>query len=108
MSTVKADVFGRLRPRLPGLEKQLPDLFVRRAKESLQDPWTFRIELPHVERTALAGEDPAEKHHLNHIGESGVFLDHIFMRFCSTITSSDDAQSRPLLIRDASRIGGQI
>ena len=64
MSIVEADVIGRLQPQLLllGLEKQPPDIFVRRAKESLQGPWPFQIELPHVERPALAGEDPAEKY----------------------------------------------
>ena len=78
MSAVETDVFGRLRPRPLGLEKQLPDLFVRRAEESLQGPRTIRIKLPHVERPALAGENPVEQHHLNHISETGVLLHHIF------------------------------
>ena len=76
MSRVEAGVFGRARPRLLGLEKQLPDLFMRHAEESLQGPRASRIELPHVERPALAGENPAKKHHLDHIGETGVLLYH--------------------------------
>ena len=75
---VKADVLGRLRPRLLSLEEQLPDLFVRHAKESLQGPWPFRIELPHMGRPALAGEDPAEEHHLNHVSETSVLVYYIF------------------------------
>ena len=51
MSAVEADVFGRLWPRLLGLEKKLPYFFVRCAEEVLQGPGTFRIELPHMERT---------------------------------------------------------
>ena len=74
MSIVEADVIGRLRPRLLGLEKQTPDIFVRRAKESLQGLRPFRIELPHMERSALAGKCPAEKHHLNHVSETGVLV----------------------------------
>ena len=51
---------------------------MRRAEESLQDLWPFGIELPHTERPALAGEDPAEKHHLNNVSETGVLFYHIF------------------------------
>ena len=78
MGAVKADVVGRLRPRLLGLEEQLQDLFVCCAEESLQGSWPFRIELPHMERPVLAGEDLAEKHHLNHISETGVLVYYIF------------------------------
>ena len=74
MSAVEADVFGRFRPQLLGLEKQLPDLFVRRVEESLQGPRDNRIELLHVESPALAGESPAKKHHLDHISKAGVLL----------------------------------
>ena len=74
MSTVEADVFGRLRSRLLGLEKQLPDHFVRRTEESLQGPRPFRIELPHAERPALAGKGSADEHHMDHVNEAGVLL----------------------------------
>ena len=60
MSAVEADVVGLLRPHLMGFEEQLPDLFIRCAEESLQGSRPFQIELPHMERPALAGEDPAE------------------------------------------------
>ena len=76
MSAVEAEVFGRFRPRLLGLEKQLPDIFVRRAEKLLQGPRAGRIELPHMESPALAGENPAKKHHLDHIGKAGVLLYH--------------------------------
>ena len=78
MVAVEADVFGSLRPQLLSLEKELPDRFMRRAKESFQDPWPFRIELPHAEWPALAGKGPVDEHHLNHICEAGVFLYDIF------------------------------
>ena len=78
MIAVKADVLGRLRPRLLSLEEQLPDLLVRRAKESLQGPWPFRIELPHTERPSLAGKGSADEHHLDHVSEAGVLFDDIF------------------------------
>ena len=78
MSAVEADVFGRLRPRLLGLEKQLLDIFVRRAEESLHGPRASQIELPHVERPTLAGENLAKKQHLDHISKTGVLLHHIF------------------------------
>ena len=51
---------------------------MRHAEESLQGPWPFRIELPHVERPALAGKGPADEYHLYHIREAGVLLYDIF------------------------------
>ena len=74
MIAVKADVFRRLWPRLLSLEEQLPDHFVRRAKEPLQGLRPFRIELPHVERSALARKGSADEHHLDHVSEAGVLL----------------------------------
>ena len=75
MSAVEAEVFGRSRPRLLGHEKQLPDLFMCCAKESLQGLRTSRIELPHMERPALAGEDPTKMHHPNHVDKIDVSLE---------------------------------
>ena len=46
------------------------------AEESLQGPRVGRIELPHMESTALAGENLAKKHHLDHIGRTDVLLYH--------------------------------
>ena len=76
MSAIEAEVFDRSWPRLLGLEKQLPDLFVRHAKESLQGPWPFRIKLPHFERPSLAGKSSADKHHLDHISKADVLCYH--------------------------------
>ena len=76
MSVVVAEVFGRWRPRLLGLKKQLPYIFVSRAEEPLQGPGTCRIKLPHTESPALAGENPAKQHHLDHAGKAGVFVHH--------------------------------
>ena len=44
------------------------------AKESLQGPRAFQIELPHAERSALAGKGSVDEHHLNHVSEAGVLL----------------------------------
>ena len=78
MHTVEADVVGHLWPCLLGLEDQLLDLFMHCAEESLEGLRPFRIEIPHMERPALAGEDPTEKYHLNHICETRFLLYHIF------------------------------
>ena len=51
---------------------------MRCAEELLQGSRPFQIELPHVERLALAGEDLVEKHHLNHISDIVALLYHIF------------------------------
>ena len=74
MSTMEAEVFNRFRPRLLGLEEQLPYVFVRCAKEPLQGPGASRIKLPQMESPALAGENPAKKHHLDHAGKTGVLV----------------------------------
>jgi hypothetical protein len=74
MSAVEADVLGRLRPRLLSLEEQFPNLFVRRAKESLQGPRPFRIELPQAEGPSLARKGSADEHHLDHVGKTGVLF----------------------------------
>jgi len=106
MSAVKAAVFGRFRPRLLSLEKQLPYVFVHRAEEPLQGKRTGWVEFPHILSPLLVGENPAKSITWITLARL-VFLSIIpLTRFCSIITSSDDAQSRPLLIHDASRIGG--
>ena len=51
---------------------------MRRAEESLQGSWPFRIELPHAERPALAGKGSMDEHHLDHICEASVLLYDIF------------------------------
>ena len=76
MSQVMAAVLGRLRPRLVGLEKHLPDTFVRGAEELLQGLVLGRIELPQMASPALAGKDPAKKHHLDHIDKLDVLVHH--------------------------------
>ena len=76
MSALMADVFGRWRPRLLGLKKQLPYIFVLRAEEPLQGPGTCRIKLPHMESPALAGENPAKQHHLDHVGKARILVYH--------------------------------
>ena len=76
MGAVVDEVFGCLRPRLLGLEKQLPHVLVFRAKEPLQGPGTGRVELPHGLLTRLTRENPAEEHHLDHTGEDGIFVYH--------------------------------
>ena len=76
MSAVVAEVFDHWRPRLLGLKKQLPYIFVLHAKEPLQGPGTCRIKLPLMESSALAGENPAKQHHLDHAGKAGVLLHH--------------------------------
>ena len=76
MSTVEAEVFGCFRPRLLGLEKQLPYVFVRCAEEPLQVPGTGRIELQQILSPALAGENPAKEHYLDHAGQAGILVYH--------------------------------
>ena len=71
-----AEIFGRWWPRLLALKKQLPYIFVLRAEEPLEGPGTCRIKLPHMESPALAGENPAKKHHLDHAGKTGVLVYH--------------------------------
>ena len=90
-----AEVFGCLRPRLLGLEKWLPHVFVLRAEEPLQGPGTGWVELPHILLTRLTGENPVKEHHLDHIDKLDVLVHHAPMRVCSTDTSSDDTQFRP-------------
>ena len=76
MSVVVAEVFGHWRPRLLGLKKKLPYIFVLHAEEPLQGPGTCRIKLPHMESPTLAGENPAKQHHLDYAGKAGVLLHH--------------------------------
>ena len=71
-----AEVFGRFWPRLLGLEKQLPHVFVLRAEEPLQGPGTGRVKLQHILSPALAGENPAKEHHLDHAGKTGILVYH--------------------------------
>ena len=78
---VEAGVVRRPWPRLLLLEEQLPDPFVRHAKESLQGPWPFRIKLPHFERSSLAGKSSTDKHHLDHISKGDVLFYHTLDAF---------------------------
>lgn len=71
-----AEVFGCLRPRLLGLEKWLPHVFVLRAEEPLQGPGTGWVELPHILLTRLTGENPVKEHHLDHTGKTGILVYH--------------------------------
>ena len=74
---VETDVFGLLRPHFLGLEEQLPNVFVHRAKEVLQGLWPLWTKLPHVRGPELAWESPAEERHLNHVCETDVFSYHV-------------------------------
>ena len=56
------------------LEKQLPHPFVRNAEEVLEGSWSFWIKLPHAVKPALAWQDSANKHHLNHVDKVDVSL----------------------------------
>ena len=76
MSPFKAEVIGHFRPRLLVLEQQLPHVFVLRGEEPLQGPGTGRVELPHVLSPALAGENPAKEHYLDHAGQAGILVYH--------------------------------
>ena len=76
MSTVKAEVFRHFRPRPLGLEEQLPHVFVLRAEEPLQGPGTGWVELPHVLSSALAGENSAKEHYLDHRCKVGILVYH--------------------------------
>ena len=76
MSAVEAEVFGRFRPQLLSLEKQLPYVFMCLAEEPLQGPRTGRVEFPHIQSPVLTGENPAKKHHLDHAGKTGVLVYH--------------------------------
>ena len=76
MGQVVPTVLGRSRPRLAGLEKHLPDAFVRRAKELLQGLVLGRIGLPQKASPAFAWKDPANKHHLDHIDKLDILVYH--------------------------------
>ena len=76
MGQVVPTILGRLRPRLIGLEKHLPNVFVCSAEELLQGLVLDRIELPQMESPALARKDPAKKHHLDHIEKLDILLYH--------------------------------
>ena len=76
MSPVEAEVIGRFRPRLLGLEQKLPHVFVLRAEEPLYSPGTGRVELPHVPSPALARENPAKEHYLDHASQAGILGYH--------------------------------
>ena len=76
MGQVVPTVLGRLRPRLIGLKKHLPDAFVCSTEELLQGLVLGRIELPQMASPALARKDLAKKHHLDHIDELDVLVHH--------------------------------
>ena len=76
MGQVVPTILGRLRPRLIGFEKHLPDVFMCSAEELLQGLVLGRIELPQMESPALARKDPAKKHHLDHVDELDVVVHH--------------------------------
>ena len=76
MGVVEAAVFGCFQPRRLRLEKQLPYVFVRCAKEPLQGLRTGWVEFPHILSLALAGENPVKEHHLDHAGKTGILVYH--------------------------------
>ena len=76
MGQVVPTVSGRLRPRLIGLKKHLPDAFVCSAEELLQGLVLGRIKLPQMASPALARNDPSKKHHLDHIDKLDVLVHH--------------------------------
>ena len=76
MGQVVPTVLGRIRSRPVGLEKHLPDVFVRSAEELLQGLVLGRIELPQMASPALARKDPANKHHLDHIDKLDILVYH--------------------------------
>ena len=76
MGQVVPTVLGRIQPRLVGLEKHLPDVFVRSAVELLQRLVLCQIELLETASPGLARKDPAKKHHLDHIDKLDVLVDH--------------------------------
>ena len=74
MVTVKANVFGCIRPLFPFPEKQFPHPFVRSAEEVLKCPRPFGIKLPHAERSPLARQGPTNQHYLNNVDKINVPL----------------------------------
>ena len=76
MGRVVSAVLERLRPRLIGLEKHLPDISVRGAEELSQGLVLGWIKLPQMASPTLSGKDPAKKHHLDHIDELDVLFHH--------------------------------
>ena len=76
MGQVVPAVPGRIRPCLVGLEKHLPDVFVRSAEELQQGLVLCRIVLPQIASPALAWKDPVNKHHLDHIDKLDVLVHH--------------------------------
>ena len=76
MGQVVPTVLDRIRPRLVGLEKDLPDVFVRSAEEPHQGLVFGWIILPQMASPTLARKDPANKHHLDHIDNLDIFVYH--------------------------------
>ena len=74
MVVIEADVLGGVQPLFSFPEKQLPHSFVHSAEEVLEGPWSFRIKLPHTERSSLAQRDSVDQHYLNHIEKIDVLL----------------------------------
>ena len=76
MGQVVPTVLGRIWPRLVGLEKHLPDIFVRSVEELQQGLVLGRIVLPQMASPALTWKDPANKHHLDHIDKLDIIIYH--------------------------------
>ena len=67
-------IFGRGQWYLAGLKKYLPDVFVCHIEELQQHLVLGRVKLPQVTSPDLAGKNPAEEHHLNHISKGDVLF----------------------------------
>ena len=76
MGQVVPTVLGRIRPRLAGLKKHLPDVFVHSAEELQQGLVLGRIVLSQMASPALARKDPTNKHHLDHIDKLDILVYH--------------------------------
>ena len=70
-------IFGRGRWYLAGLEKHLPDVFVRPVEELWQHLVFGRVELPHIKYPSLTRENPANEHDLDHIDMLDLLAYHV-------------------------------
>ena len=48
---------------------------MRDAKEMLERPWSFWVELPHAEGPSLAWQDSTDQHYLDYVDEIGVLFE---------------------------------
>ena len=75
---VESAVFGERGRDLGTLEQHPPDVLVHRVIELSQHLVLGRVELPHIEVSLLARENPADEHNLDHVDKFN-FLVHLVL-----------------------------